>query len=69
MEDGRQSSLFRFTAAQLRLFYQTPHKKFPIGDSESLFGVYKILAVLGRLIKWSKEEYWPAFKHDVLYIG
>lgn len=39
-----------------------------MGTTESVLGVYKILAVLSRLKRWAAAEYWPAFKKFALHM-
>ncbi|KAI1839444.1 hypothetical protein JX266_014345, partial [Neoarthrinium moseri] len=36
--------------------------KIPIGTTETVLGVYKILAALTYLVRWSENVYWPCFK-------
>lgn len=40
-----------------------------IGNTTSVFGIYKLLAVMQVLKRWAEEQFWPAFQHDVLGVG
>ncbi|KAI1839609.1 hypothetical protein JX266_014181 [Neoarthrinium moseri] len=39
--------------------------KIPIGTTETVLGVYKILAALTYLVRWSENVYWPCFKQTI----
>ncbi|PLB36074.1 uncharacterized protein BDW47DRAFT_119091 [Aspergillus candidus] len=37
-----------------------------LGDTESILGIYKLTMALQRLIKWVRDEHWPAFQSSIL---
>ncbi|KAI3574027.1 hypothetical protein IWW34DRAFT_752991 [Fusarium oxysporum f. sp. albedinis] len=37
-----------------------------IGDTETKFGIFKLLVSLQCLHRWIEREYWPAFQKDIL---
>ncbi|EXL64719.1 hypothetical protein FOPG_19024 [Fusarium oxysporum f. sp. conglutinans race 2 54008] len=44
----------------------TLYNRIPLGSTENVFDVYKLLMALQCLGSWIKEKYWPAFRSDVL---
>lgn len=40
-----------------------------VGSTDTVLGLYKVLAGVSRLRRWSKEEFWPDFKREVLGMG
>lgn len=40
-----------------------------IGDTETEFGIYKLLVALQCLEQWVENTYWPLFKSDILGIS
>lgn len=44
----------------------TTYSSLRLGDTSSVFGIYKLLAALQRLTAWCEAEYWPAFRADML---
>ncbi|EXA29073.1 hypothetical protein FOVG_19391 [Fusarium oxysporum f. sp. pisi HDV247] len=43
------------------LFHQ-----MPLGDTETMMGIFKLLLSLQYLRDWAENTYWPAFKADIL---
>lgn len=39
---------------------------FPIGTSNSIIGIYKIIAALHQLMAWAEEEYRPWFESNMV---
>lgn len=40
--------------------------KISVGTTETVLGVYKILAALALLVRWSETIYWPSFQKAIL---
>ncbi|KAJ9130074.1 hypothetical protein NKR23_g12358 [Pleurostoma richardsiae] len=38
----------------------------PLGNTKSILGIYKVLYSLQLLLRWSRDEFWPWYKADVL---
>ncbi|KZL81264.1 hypothetical protein CI238_12580, partial [Colletotrichum incanum] len=42
--------------------------KIPLGSTETIEGIYQVIAILQLLAHWAETEYWPWFRHNVLGI-
>ncbi|KAH7187969.1 hypothetical protein DER44DRAFT_852911 [Fusarium oxysporum] len=55
-----------FVASTLEGGKSTTYHRLPLGSTYNAFALYKLLMSLQCLGSWIKEEYWPAFRSDVL---
>ena len=61
-----QGHSWYFVASTLQDGMSTLYNRIPLGSTENVFDVYKLLMALQCLGSWIKEKYWPAFRSDVL---
>jgi hypothetical protein len=57
-----------FVATIYRLGRAKLFSEVAIGDTESKLGIFKLLVSLQCLRKWIEDEFWPAYKEDILGI-
>ncbi|KAF4454078.1 hypothetical protein F53441_3363 [Fusarium austroafricanum] len=63
-----QGHKWMFVATICRFGRAKLFSEVAIGDTESKLGIFKLLVSLQCLKKWITDEFWPAYKDDVLGI-
>ncbi|KAG7404129.1 hypothetical protein Forpe1208_v015620 [Fusarium oxysporum f. sp. rapae] len=63
-----QGHKWMFVATIYRLGRAKLFSEVAIGDTESKLGIFKLLVSLQCLRKWIEDEFWPAYKEDILGI-
>ncbi|KAK7704300.1 hypothetical protein SLS57_010549 [Botryosphaeria dothidea] len=65
-----QGDVWRLCIAKSESLHELHIIKYQvIGNTETILGIYKLLASLRRLARWVRHDYWPWFVRHILNQG